>query len=59
MEEVIKNKGTVVCFLMILLAGCLYLMGTFLDLKVTAVNGVVASIGLCLMVASAFKEVEQ
>lgn len=41
---------------MVLLACCLSIAGTYLDLKVTAVNGVVAAIGLCLMVASAFKE---
>lgn len=51
-----KNRGTTICYAMVLLSACLSIAGIYLGLKVTAVNGVVAAIGLCLIVASVFKE---
>ncbi|GEM_PF-4962962 len=56
MEVALKNRAAIICSLMVLLAGCLWLIGAYMGLKVTAVNGVVAAIGLCLIVAIAFKE---
>lgn len=54
--EFLKNRETVICGFMVILAGCLSIAGMLLGLKVTAVNGVVAAIGLFLLVAIAFKE---
>ncbi len=56
MEEALKNKAALICSLMVLLAGCLWLIGAYMRLEVTDVNGVVAAIGLCLIVAIVFKE---
>ncbi|MFK7978748.1 MAG: hypothetical protein AB8G86_02095 [Saprospiraceae bacterium] len=51
-----KNRGQAMCYLLVVVAGCLSIAGTYLNLKVTAVNGLVAAIGLCLVVVSHFKE---
>ena len=53
--EFSNSRGHVTCCLMVLLAGCLSASGFYLDLKVTAVNGLIAAIGLCLAVVSAYK----
>lgn len=54
--EFLNNRGPVICYLMVLLAGFLSIAGAFLSLKVTDINGVIAAIGLCLIVASHYKE---
>ena len=56
MEVALKNKAALICSLMVLLAGCLWLIGAYMGLEVTAINGLIAAIGLCLLVAIAFKE---
>ena len=56
MEGALKNKAAIICSLMVCLAGSLWLIGAHMRLKVTAVNGLIAAIGLCLIVAIVFKE---